>query len=49
MLLTALLVAAAAVAADEGALVNHPGPMAKAMEDAKAGGKTILLDFYTDW
>ena len=50
MTLAALLLAA--VLADgsvDGAMRQHDGPMAKVLEDAKAQGRPILVDFFTTW
>jgi thioredoxin-related protein len=33
----------------EASLKRHEGPFAKVLEDAKAAGKPVVIDFYTDW
>ncbi|MCK6480496.1 MAG: hypothetical protein L6R43_10205 [Planctomycetes bacterium] len=45
MILATLFLAAAAAAAGDAPQARHEGPLAKVMEDAKSGGKRILLGF----
>ena len=48
--LAALLLATVlADGAADGAMCQHDGPMAKVLEDAKAQGRPILVDFYATW
>jgi len=58
MLLASMLVLAAFVEGGGAAappapaapvLKHHEGPMAKVLEDAKAAGRPVMIDFYTDW
>jgi hypothetical protein len=37
-----------AAAGPSTAIQVHAGPLEKVLADAKAGGKVVLLDFYTD-